>query len=336
MEAVQTMLSGVMGDARAFADSIQMPVITPRLAIAAGAVWGFSSLLINAMRAKFNVKGKVILVTGASSGLGRAIVIELAKMGAKAIAVARSGDKLDELKKEVEGMKCAGEVDVYVCDCSDGHAVEEMAKQVTEKHGTPDCLMLSAGLGRWLYPHEMSVEEAEQAVRAPMMAAFYTVRAFLPSFLARNEGVIVNINSPAHICPWPGSTLYASMRSALAGFHESLYQDLYSTRVTPIMVTLGEIASGYWEHNPGATERMPKTGKLFSPTMSSQKAAKGVLSCLYNLSEQSVIPFSLKSGLDMKYWPVPGIHHLVRWLTRQTDANIWSTIAKGDGKVKKA
>lgn len=246
-----------------------------------------------------------VVISGASSGIGAAAARRFARGGAEVVLVARRRDKLEALAAEIgDGAR------VFACDASDAEAVGAMARDVLAS-GPPDVVINAAGAGQWKTLLETTPEEARAMMDAPYFAAFFVTRAFLPAMLEARRGIVMHLNSPACRVTWPESVGYAAARHALEGFHEALSQDLHGTGVTSCHVILGEVASDYWQNNPGAAERMPAMNRLFT-TLSPEESAD----ILWRLSRAprhtSIHPLSLRIALALGR-PVPG---LMRWLAR--------------------
>jgi NADP-dependent 3-hydroxy acid dehydrogenase YdfG len=128
---------------------------------------------------------------------------------------------------------------------------------------------------------------------APYFTAFYTTRAFLPAMLQRGSGQIVNINSPVSRFVWPGAAGYAAARWALRGFSEALRADLHGTGLRVTEVVPGLVLSPYFDHNPGAFERVPKIARLM-PSLTPEQVAGGIAWAVEHDRRELVMPFMLR------------------------------------------
>lgn len=258
-----------------------------------------------------DVKDKLVLITGASRGIGEATARALAKKGSKVILVARTQSDLEKLAASIRDE--GGQAYAYAADLSKTENLVSVSASIKEELGVPDILINSAGLGRWLYVHETPHEEVEMMIRLPYLAAFQLIHEFLPGMLERGSGHIVNINSPVSLIPWGGAAGYASSRWALRGLSESLKVDLRGTGVGISQVVLGEVDSNYWEANPGARKRLPKIARMI-PVSTTEQAAKYILTAIRREKKEFTRPMML---LVFRYflWLTPGI---TKWLIRSS------------------
>lgn len=213
---------------------------------------------------------QTVLVTGASAGVGEATAELFIEKGCKVILLARSVDTLKNLAGRL------GERAVIApCDAADGDAVAQMAAQIIAEHGVPDVIVNSAGAGAWKSVVETSPQEARAMMDAPYFAAFNVVQAFLGPMLARDSGIIISLNSPACIVPWPGSAGYAAARGALRTFHEALSQDIATSNLHACHVIFGSIDTGYFETNAVDRGQLPTLDK-FIPTLTPRQCADAI------------------------------------------------------------
>ena len=236
------------------------------------------------------IESKIVVVSGASSGIGAAASELLAREGAHVVMLARTESKLREVGKRIEA--AGGKADYIAVDLADPDAAMAAGQQLIEEFGVPDVLVNNAGAGRWLAVDETDPAEAVEMMGAPYFAAFFLTRAVLPAMLARNSGLIVNLNSPASRVTWPGATGYVAARWALRGFNEGLAGDLRGTGVRVSEYIPGEVTSDYWSNNPGTKERIPRIARMF-PSLTPEQAAKGLSRAIRSERRLVVRPWSL-------------------------------------------
>ena len=147
--------------------------------------------------------GKAVLITGASQGLGAATARAMAARGAKVLLLARSEDKLREVAMRIEGS--GGRAHVYRVDLADLDAVVATAAAIKTHELLPDAIVNNAGIGRWLFIEETSLEEMQAIMAVPYFAAFAVTKAFLAEMAERGSGNVCNIYPPGAWFPFPGS-----------------------------------------------------------------------------------------------------------------------------------
>jgi len=200
---------------------------------------------------------KLVLITGASSGVGLAAARRFCREGWRTVLVARREAVLRELADELGELAI-----VAACDGADGDAVLAVAERIVADHGVPDAVVHCAGAGQWKEVEDTPPAELDFMMAAPFRSAFHFDHALVGHMIARGSGVLLHVNSPACMMPWPGATGYASARWALRGLAESLWQDLVGTGVVSSHVVLGEVSSSYFDANPDSHDKVPKVGLL--------------------------------------------------------------------------
>jgi NAD(P)-dependent dehydrogenase (short-subunit alcohol dehydrogenase family) len=165
------------------------------------------------------VDGKVVLVTGASYGIGEATARKLAAAGATVLLVARSGDRLEELKKQFS--KAGGRAYVYTTDVSDPESVDALAAEVLERHDHVDVLVNNAGksIRRSIELSYDRFQDFERTIRVNYLGPVKLVLALLPSMRARGQGHIVNVStSGVRMPPAPRWSAYVASKTAFDVF----------------------------------------------------------------------------------------------------------------------
>ena len=200
--------------------------------------------------------GKVALVTGGGSGIGRAVALALAAEGARVAVAGRRPERLAETVAMIE--QAGGTALSVVTDVSDGAQVIEMVVACTRHLGGPDILVNNAGAGRWLPLLETTADEAASMMALPYLAAFNLTRELLPGMLKRGSGRIVNITSVGCRLAWPGAVGYSAARAAMEAFTNSLRADVQGSGIGVMLATFGTVESNYWKNNPGSREHMPQ------------------------------------------------------------------------------
>ncbi|MFQ3201211.1 MAG: short-subunit dehydrogenase, partial [Zhongshania sp.] len=169
-----------------------------------------------------NVKDKIIIITGASSGIGKAAAIKLAAAGGKVVLVARSLEKLEETQKEIADK--GGSSYAYSCDVSDLESCDKLVATVLENHGQVDVLVNNAGrsIRRSLELTFDRFHDFERTMQLNYFGAIRLIMGLAPSMLERKVGHVINISSIAVIVGTsPRFSAYAASKSALDAFSKA-------------------------------------------------------------------------------------------------------------------
>ncbi len=169
------------------------------------------------------IKGKVAIVTGASSGIGQATALALGRAGAKIAGGARRTDKLDALKAEIE--KIGGAAFVQKLDVTKKADCDAFVDAVVKKWGTVDILVNNAGLMPLSFFKNMKVEEWDRMIDVNLKGVIYCTAAAIPHMLAKKSGHIVNMSSIAGRVVFPAGTVYCATKHAVTAFSEGLRQE---------------------------------------------------------------------------------------------------------------
>ena len=255
---------------------------------------------------------KLILITGGSSGIGKATAKILVKQGARVIIQARNKEKLVEAAQEID--PSGKKVHFYSTDLSDIHSVETTADEIVQTHGVPDVVINSAGAGEWLSLKESTPEHYLETINSPYLATAYTCKVFFDKMQNRGTGHFIIVNSVACYVPIPGAIGYSTARSAMLGYAQALQSDLHHTPFKVSMIALGKVASPYFSNNPISEERIPKVVDLLVSTLSEEEAGKAVAK-LVRTQKNTVIKPGMMNILVFLSRFTPG---LFRWLMRLT------------------
>ncbi|MEX0745563.1 MAG: SDR family NAD(P)-dependent oxidoreductase [Phycisphaeraceae bacterium] len=218
---------------------------------------------------------KLVLVTGASSGIGEATAKLYGARGAHVLLLARNAARLEATAQAIR--KDGGTATAFPLDLADAAATEALAQRIAGEIGIPDILINNAGAGRWKPLLETTPEEARAMMAVPYFAAFDLTRAFAPGMIARGTGSLVFVTSPASYLAWPRASAYTAARRALAGLAETLQSELKGTGVNVTVVALGTVETTYWQNNPGSRENLPQTDPRLVPVLTPEQAAEAIV-----------------------------------------------------------
>ena len=237
---------------------------------------------------------KTALITGASSGIGKELAIIHAKTGGDLVLIARSEDKLTQLKSELEA-KYAIKVTVIVKDLSTTNAAKEVYDMIKNTGLNINYLINNAGFGGIGKFNERDWEEDLAMIQLNIVALTALTNYFLPGFIEKNEGRILNISSTASLLPGPLQAVYYATKAYVTSFSNAIAEELHNTNVS-----VTNLMPGATETNFAKVSGMDKT-VLFDKTTSASKVAadgyKGMLAG--KLNTISGLTFSQKVMLKM-------------------------------------
>lgn len=183
---------------------------------------------------------KTAVVTGAGRGIGRAVAIAYAKMGAKVVCVSRTEENSAKVAAEIEAL--GQKAWAFAVDVSNSNAVETASKDIFDTTGKIDILVNNAGVTRDNLLMRMSEEEWDTVLNTNLKGAFNFTKAFTRPFMKQRSGRIINIASVIGLIGNAGQSNYAASKAALIGFTKSIAKEL-----APRGITANAIAPGFIE-----------------------------------------------------------------------------------------
>lgn len=222
------------------------------------------------------VNGKTIVVTGGGSGIGRALVHELLKRGARVAIVDLNPDTLKETANALGEQRA--KVSTHVLNVADKAAVEALPAAVIAAHGAVDGIINNAGIIQpFVRLNDLNDEAIERVLHVNLYGVLYMTKAFLPHLLQRPAAHIVNVSSMGGFFPVPGQTLYGASKAAVKLLSEGLYSELTDTNVRVTVVFPGAIATNISKNSGVNMEHLIQTNTSAAqsfPTTSAEDAAK--------------------------------------------------------------
>lgn len=207
-----------------------------------------------------SLPGRVAVVTGAGSGIGRATAVELARRGAEVALVDVDRSGMDETAGQIEALD--RRVSRHEIDVSDRQRMAALPDEVVSAHGAVDIVVNNAGVAVAHTVANMDLEDLDWIMAINFWGVVHGSRFFLPHLLERNEGHIVNMSSVFGLIGVPGQSSYCATKFAVRGFTESLRAELRGTPVGVTSVHPGGVATAIAERarfrdtvNPNITTR---------------------------------------------------------------------------------
>ncbi len=182
---------------------------------------------------------KVVLITGASSGIGRGLGLELARRGAAVGLLARRADSLEEIVAEIEA--AGGRAIALPADVTHPDEVRSAACALRRKFGYIDVLIANAGIGATTYAVDLCEKEVAELIKVNVIGVVNSVTAVMPHMIDRGQGQLVAISSLASYRGLPKSAAYCASKAAVSALFESLRIDLIGTGIDVSIIHPGFI-----------------------------------------------------------------------------------------------
>jgi short-subunit dehydrogenase len=235
-----------------------------------------------------NFKNMVVLITGASTGIGKEFAVTLSKTNCKIILVARRIELLENLVLEISS-KSQAKFLTLKCDVSKKEEVAEAYRKAISKFGRIDIAILNAGFGENMKVEEYKSELAETTFGANVFGIIYWVEQLLPEFIKRQSGYIVGISSLADSRGFSGSGFYCASKAAASIYLEGLRVELIEHKIKVITVKPGFVKTSMTDKNDF---KMPFL-------MEANKAAEVIIRGIEK--EKRIIQFPIPIILGVKF-----------------------------------
>lgn len=223
--------------------------------------------------------GKVVIVTGASSGIGHVNARAFARRGAIVVGVARRGDLLERLIAECRSTSPRS---IYLQgDLGERAFAEHVIDETVRRFGQLDVLVNNAAISKHKQIFHMSADEAEHVMRVNFLSCVWTTLAAIPYMLIGGGGTIVNVSSFAAKVSPPREAMYAASKAALNAFSEGLWNDLEGSNIHVALINPGPIDTEIWqkEDEPAAYD-----GKKYPPEIVSDAIFEAIEKRIYEMT----------------------------------------------------
>ena len=259
----------------------------------------------------YSYKGKLALVTGASTGIGYAIAKELAKRGANLIlsATSRSEDKLHELSSEIKDL--GSECHIFLEDLSGLNSGRSLYEQIKLQNLNVDLLINNAGYGRWGTFHEVEMEDYADMIQLNVTSLSELSHLFIPDMISRGEGGVINVGSVASLTPVPYSSVYAATKAYVLSLSEGLRYEYRDSNIRIMALLPGATVSNFGQvataKSDKLRERLNKRTKRSAAGTVFQTSNEVAVECLdgFTKDKQFIIPGkgNRRTALITKFMP---------------------------------
>ena len=244
----------------------------------------------------YSYKGKLALVTGASTGIGYAIAKELSRRGANLIlsATARSEDKLHELSSEIK--EIGSESHIFLEDLSRLNSGRSLYDQIKLQNLHVDLLINNAGYGRWGTFHEVEMDDYANMIQLNITSLSELSHLFIPDMISKGEGGVINVGSVASLTPVPYSSVYAATKAYVLSLSEGLRYEYRNSNIRIMALLPGATVSNFGQvataKSDKLRERLNKRTKRSTAGTLFQTSHEVAIECLdgFEKNKQFIIP----------------------------------------------
>ena len=237
-----------------------------------------------------DIKNKVVIVTGASSGIGEATARAFARAGAKVVLAARRVDKLQTLAQEINSMNTGAQTLVIQADLSKLEDIQAMVAQTIEKFKRIDILVNNAGFGRldWLENLD-PIKDIQAQIDLNVLGVIQTTRQVLPVMMEQRSGSIINMCSMAGLVATPTYTVYAASKHAVHGFSEALRREVKPWGIDVSLIYPGGVVTEFTQHAGIKRKTNARTPK--SMLLTAEQVANAVVKLVKRPRRMLIIPW---------------------------------------------
>jgi len=270
-----------------------------------------------------DIKGKVAIVTGASSGIGEATARQIGREGAMVVLAARRLDRLQSLAQEINAM--GAETLVVQADLSKLEDILSLVSQTIERFGRIDILVNNAGFGRldWLEKLD-PVKDIQSQMDVNVMGVIQTTRQVLPVMMKQRSGSIINMCSMAGLVATPTYSIYAATKHAVHGFSEALRREAKPWGIDVSLVYPGGVMTEFNQHAGIHRKTNASTPKFM--VLTAEQVAEAVVKLVRRPRRMVVIPWLWSVTVFMNKF-IPGLvdHTTIKRFTipeREDELNV--------------
>lgn len=186
-----------------------------------------------------NIKDKVVIITGASSGIGEAVAKELAARGAKLVLAARREERLKKLQDEIQ--KNSGQAIFKITDVTSHIQMEELADATIKEYGKIDVLINNAGIMPQSKLYKKKIDEWDRMIDVNIKGVLYGIAAVLPYMREQKSGHIISLSSLAGYGVWPASSVYSATKFAVRAITEGLRKEELRNNIRTTIISPGAV-----------------------------------------------------------------------------------------------
>jgi short-subunit dehydrogenase len=217
------------------------------------------------------IDAQVVVIVGASSGIGRETALQLAARGASLVLAARNAEALEEVARQV--VRIGGQAEVVPTDVTDWPAVRALAHRAVDRFGRIDTWVNAAAVSLYATIEQADPDEMAQVIAVDLIGQIHGVKAALPHLRDQGSGTIINVGSALSERAVPLQAAYAAAKHGVKGFTEALRMELDRERsgIAVVLIEPSSIDTPLFEHARSKTGRMPMPiAPIYAPSVAAE------------------------------------------------------------------
>jgi short-subunit dehydrogenase len=238
----------------------------------------------NAMRLKPSIAGQVVVLTGASSGIGAAAAVDFSKHGAQVVLVARSEEALEGVRSRLSAPEQAVSI---AADVTDAESLNRVACAAAERFGRIDVWVNNAVAAMYGDFDRVPLADFRQVIETAFFGCVHGCAAVLPYFQQQRSGVLINVASVLGVLGIPHMSSYVAAKHAVVGFSESLRQELSDTGIEVCTLVLGSVDTPFYEHAGNVTGHRVRP---LPPACAPERVARAIVRLANTPQKQLFVP----------------------------------------------
>ena len=264
-----------------------------------------------------SIKGKIVLITGCSSGFGLHMAAHLASCGCQVIATMRNLEKQSALLNEVQ--RRGGQVEVMQLDVTDKSSIKATIKQIAVKHGHLDVLVNNAGYGLGGFFEDLSDNEIRGVMETNFFGVQNVTREVIPLMRQRKHGKIINISSVSGFSASPAFSAYNASKWALEGFSESLRYELGFFGIDVLLIEPGIYKTKiFYENSRYAANFENSNSPYFDVSRYLREMVmNNVNDCHKDIEEVPLLVEKLIRAVNPSFRNIPDIESKIQYIFRK-------------------
>lgn len=247
------------------------------------------------------LKGKTVVITGGSGGIGAKVGLYAAVKGATPVLLARSVDKLEEVKKMIAEYTGVEPI-IHRLDVSDPEAVDTVFDSILNEVQQVDVLVNNAGFGVFDFFHEADLQDLKNMLDVNVFGLMACTRKVLPQMVERGSGHVINVASLAGKIATPKSTVYSATKHAVLGFSNGLRMELADTDIHVTAINPGPVNTNFFNIADESGDYLKNVAQYM---LEPDEVAKKIVEVMEKPRREINVPFVMNAGSRM-YQMFPG------------------------------